>query len=191
MKTIGITGGIGSGKSVVSKLLSIHGIPVYDTDSAAKRLNDTSSFIREKLSEKFGTELYAEGMLNRPLLASFIFQNPENLQFVNSIVHPEVNKDFLVWKSQQRSAIIAIESALLFESKLNEMVDFTVNISAPMEIKIQRIEKRNQWEREKIIARINNQISDEERNRLSNFTIINDNRHSLLQQIEKLLKMLR
>ena len=190
MKIIGITGGMGSGKSVISKLLSIRGIPVYDTDSAAKRLNDTSALIRKKLSEKLGDELYAEGRLNRPLLASFIFQNPENLQFVNSVVHPEVNTDFLEWKSQQTAEIIAIESALLFESKLNRMVDVTVNVSAPMEIKIERIEKRNQWGREEIIARINNQISDDERNRLADFTIINDNRHSLLLQIEKLLKMI-
>ena len=188
MKIIGITGGIGSGKSIVSKLFSIHGIPVYDTDSAAKRLNDTSLVIRKCLIEKFGDDLYTKGTLNRLLLASLIFQNFENLQFVNSVVHPEVDKDFLEWKSQQTAEIIAIESAILFESKLNRMVDFTVSISTPLKIKIERIEKQKQWKRKEIIARINNQMSDNERNRLSDFIIINDNSHSLLLQIEKLLK---
>jgi dephospho-CoA kinase len=190
MKVLGITGGIGSGKSTVSKLLEINGIPVYNSDIAAKKLSDFSPVIQEKLREKFGPELYKEGFLNRPMLASLIFNQPENLAFVNSVIHPAVEKDFLEWKKDRaEQAIIGIESAILFESRLRHIVDVSVNISAPLEIRIRRTQKRDNLNKEAVLNRMNNQMSEDERRRLADHIIINDDRQALTPQVEKLIKI--
>ncbi|GHU68718.1 dephospho-CoA kinase [Bacteroidia bacterium] len=188
MKILGITGGIGSGKSVVSKLLEINGIPVYNTDIAAKKIYDSSPRIRQKLIQRFGEELYAGGLLNRKLLASHIFQSPEDLKFVNSIVHPEVENDFEDWKNQFPGKKWAgIESAILFESGLHQKTDIVINVSADYETKIARVQQRDKFSREEIDCRIRQQTDDTTRCELANFTIINDNSHALLPQIEKML----
>jgi dephospho-CoA kinase len=192
MNVLGITGGIGSGKSIVAKGLEVMGIPVYNTDIAAKKISDTSPEVREKLSARFGTALYQDGILDRKRLASFIFSNPEHLAFVNSVIHPAVEKDFLEWKEeQQEKAWVGIESAILFESRLNQLIDFSMNVSAPLETRIQRIQKRDNLDRESILHRIQNQLPEEERNRLANYTIINDDRQALLPQIENWLKIVK
>ncbi|GHS96340.1 dephospho-CoA kinase [Bacteroidia bacterium] len=192
MKVLGITGGIGSGKSIVAKVLEVMGIPVYNTDIAAKKISDTSPAVREKLSARFGTALYQNGTLDRKMLASFIFSNPEHLAFANSVIHPAVEKDFLEWKVEhQEKAWVGIESAILFESLLNQLIDISMNVSAPLETRIQRIQKRDNLDRESILNRIKNQLPEEERNRLANYTIINDDRQALLPQIENLLKIVK
>jgi dephospho-CoA kinase len=192
MKVLGITGGIGSGKSVVAKLLEVMEIPVYNTDIAAKKLSDFSPTIREKLSGRFGAALYREGILDRKMLASLIFNHPEQLAFVNSVIHPAVEQDFLEWKeSRQDRKMVGIESAILFESGLNQAVDFSINVSAPLETRIRRIEKRDHLSRESILNRIHNQLPEEERNRLANYTIINDDRQALIPQIENMLKIVK
>jgi len=190
MKIIGITGGIGSGKSVVSKLFEINGIPVYNTDIAAKRIYDVSQTVREKLSDRFGPELYQPyGVLNRTMLASLIFSNPENRDFVNSVVHPAVKDDFLEWATEQKEAKwIGIESALLFESNLEQLADMSINVSAPVEVRIRRVEKRDRLDREAVLDRIRNQMSDEERNALADYTFVNDDRQALLPQAENWIK---
>jgi dephospho-CoA kinase len=187
MKVIGITGGIGSGKSIVSQLLEINGIPVYNTDIASKKLSNTSPAIREKLTGKFGAELYEYGILNRKMLASLIFNDSEARDFVNSVIHPAVQNDFLEWKEEHRDKPFAgIESAILFQSKLKDLIDITINVSAPLELQIQRVQKRDNLNKEDILNRIHTQMSDEERSRLANYTVVNDDRQALLPQVENL-----
>jgi dephospho-CoA kinase len=191
MKIIGLTGGVGSGKSIVSHLLEIIGIPVYIADAESKRLTDSLPFIREKLTEKFGNDLYPEGKLNKILLASLIFGNENNLRYVNSIIHPAVRNDFEKWKKQYAGfSCVAIEAAILFESGFAALTDVIVTVSAPEALRIQRIEKREGWSRESIVSRIQSQISEEERNCRANYVIYNNNRQALIPQIENLLKKL-
>jgi dephospho-CoA kinase len=193
MKIIGVTGGIGSGKSVVSKLLEINGIPVYNTDVAAKRIHEVSQPVREKLSARFGPELYEpSGALNRQRLASLIFNHPEHRDFVNAIIHPAVEADFLEWKSRQTGhPLIGVESAILFESGLKRWIDLSINVSAPLEIRIRRIQKRDGLDRDAVLSRIRNQMTDEERSASADYTFINDDRNALLPQVENWLKVIK
>ena len=191
MKIVGLTGGIGSGKSTVSRLLEIMGIPVYAADAESKKLVGASPHIREQLSAKFGLQLYRDGKLDKAMLASLIFGNEENLQFANSVIHPFVFEDFRHWTAQQNNASFAvIESAILFDSGFNKTVDITVNVSAPLEERIRRVEQRDRTCRETVLARINSQIAEEERNRLSDYIIFNDNVCALLPQVENLVNAL-
>lgn len=191
MKSIGLTGGLGSGKSVISKLLKIMDVPVYDSDSEAKKLMNTSSYIKEKLVEKFGTSIYKNGILEKKILASLIFNNQENIQYVNSVVHPEVYRDFLLWQKQYAGkCFVAIESAILFESGFDKESDVIINVSAPLELRVQRAEKRDRINRKQILNRIENQTSEEYRNFKSDYTIINNDIEALIPQVENILKVL-
>lgn len=187
MIKIGITGGIGSGKSVIASLLQLSGIPVYIADTESKKLTETSPVIRRKLTELFGEELYAKGTLNKPLLASFIFGNPELLRKVNAIIHPEVDRHFNEWAKQQQTKACAIESAILFESGFNHIVDETLMIYAPMEVCIARALRRDVTTREEIIQRIQNQMSDELKKEKCDYVIYNDNIHALIPQVAQFI----
>jgi dephospho-CoA kinase len=192
MKTIGITGGIGSGKSVVSQLLKVWEIPVYDSDREAKRITGSSGVIREKLSAKFGPGLYQTGELNKEMLASLIFSKPDYLAFVNSVIHPEVFKDFFDWKEKQLGkAFVGIESAILFESHFDKSVDISITIAAPLETRIRRVQQREKINRESVLNRIKNQMSEEERNCLADYVIVNDDIQGLIPQIENLFEALK
>ena len=192
MKIAGITGGIGSGKSIVAKLLEINGIPVYNTDIAAKKIHEISQTVREKLADRFGEELYQPYGLNRTMLAALIFNHPENLAFVHSVIHPAVEADFLEWKTEQKGKkLTGIESALLFQSGLSQLIDISINVSAPLEIRIQRVQKRENWDREAILSRIRHQMTDEEREALADYTFVNDDRQALLPQVENWIKIVK
>jgi dephospho-CoA kinase len=192
MKVIGITGGIGSGKSMVSRLFEAMGLPVYITDIEACKLNNSSPEIRRKLIGKFGPELYSDGILNNRMLASLIFNNSDHLAFVNSVIHPEVYADFLKWKKKQsKHTHIGIESAILFESGFNRWVDITVAVLAPVEIRIHRVQKRDRLEREAVLSRIRNQMSDEERIDLTDYALMNDDVSALLPQVENLFERIK
>ena len=158
MIKIGITGGIGSGKSVVASLLALSGVPVYIADEESKWLT-----------------------------ASHIFNNPEQLQQVNQIIHPEVNRHFSAWVERQTSPLCAIESAILFESGFYKVVDISLMVYAPRELRIERALGRDSASREEIERRINSQISDEEKKDRSDYVIYNDNRQALIPQVGKLL----
>lgn len=188
---VGLTGGIGSGKSTVSRLLETMEIPVYTADTESKRLVNTSPDIRDRLIATFGSQLYQDGELDKAMLASLIFGNKENLQYVNSVIHPVVFEDFRHWAQQQtQSPFVVIESAILFDSGFSKTVDVTVNVSAPLEVRIRRVEARDKVSRKTIEERINSQMPEEERNRLSDYTIFNDEVHALLPQVENLLDLL-
>ncbi len=190
MIKIGITGGIGSGKSVIASLLNLYGIPVYVADTESKILTETSPAIKEKLTALFGDDLYTDKGLNKKLLASHIFTNPEYLQQVNAIIHPEVNNHFSAWTKAQASPICAIESAILFESGFNKVVDKSLMVYAPREIRIERAVLRDNTAREEIIRRIENQLPDETKRDRSDYVIYNDDKQALLPQVEKFLASL-
>ena len=191
MIKIGITGGIGSGKSVVAALLELSGIPVYIADTESKLLTATSPVIREKLVALFGEELYTADSLNKRQLASHIFGNPERLGQVNAIIHPEVNRHFLAWVERLNTPVCAIESAILFESGFNRIVDTTLMVYAPMEIRIGRILERDSVSREEIIRRIESQLQDEKKKEKSDYVIFNDGEQALLPQITAFLAGLK
>ena len=189
MIKLGVTGGIGSGKSVVCEVLRLHDIPVYDADLEAKNLNDTSPVIREKLIEAFGAELYKNDKLDRKKLAQLIFNDEKNLRQVNSIIHPELAKHFEKWTDERiEHPIAAIDAAVLFEAGFQQFVDKTITVFSPVETRIERVVKRDNLTKEQILSRINSQMSDEEKIRLSDFVIINDNKHSILEQVSTILK---
>lgn len=187
MTKIGITGGIGSGKSVVASLLEIHGIPVYIADEESKLLTATSPVIREKLIALFGTDLYTSDGLNKKRLASFIFSNPDSLRQVNAIIHPEVNRHFLAWTERQTRQFCALESAILFESGFNNTVDISLMVYAPLEIRLQRALKRDGVAREEIERRIQSQLPDETKKERSDYIIYNDGTQALIPQIAKFI----
>ncbi|GAP72293.1 dephospho-CoA kinase [Candidatus Symbiothrix dinenymphae] len=190
MTTIGITGGIGSGKSIVSKLLDINGIPVYDSDREAKRLTANSPAIREKLTARFGTGLYSDGQLDKTRLASLIFNDKTALEYVNSVIHPEVARDFSEWKKQHEATnrAVALESAILFESGFAQLTDVTVTVSAPLQTKIERVKRRDNLSEQAITERISNQMTDEVRAQLADYALVNDDRQALIPQVEHLLR---
>lgn len=190
MKRIGLTGGIGSGKSTVGKLLNIYGYPVYIADEASKRLTDESPIIKEKLNETFGENLYPDGKLDKRRLATLIFSDKQRLKQVNQIIHPEVNRDFQTWAKQQKASLCFLEAAILFEAGFDRYVDETVMVYAPIEVRIQRTMQRDNTSQEEVMKRIASQMSDEDKKKLANHLVINDDSHALIPQIEGLLKNL-
>ena len=191
MKKIGITGGIGSGKSVVSRILTTMGYPVYDSDSWAKRLMNNHPDIRQALTDRFGPDTYISGTLNRAFLAQQIVNDKDALAFVNSIVHPIVCNHFVQWATAQHSEIVFIESAILFSSGLDKILDKTIYVDAPQELRLQRAMLRDNASAEAIIARINNQSHDNEYARThSNFTINNDNNSLTITQLLSILSQI-
>lgn len=192
MIILGITGGIGSGKSTVSELFRICGVPVYIADEESKKLVATSPVIREKLIDLFGSELYAGEVLNKSLLASHIFNDKGKLEKVNSIIHPEVEKHFNVWVEEHKdSPIVAKEAAILFESGFNRLVDKVIMVYAPLEVRVDRVMSRDNVTRDLVEARIKNQMSDEEKVKLSDLVIVNNNTCSLIEQVLNILEQLK
>ena len=189
MYKVGITGGIGSGKSTVCALLADYGVAVYDSDAEAKRLMESSAELRTALQEAFGAECYSESGLNRAYLASKVFGDAEQLQRLNSIVHPAVRADFSAWAERQRSPYVVLESAILFESGFDNEVDATLAVVAPLEERIRRTMERDNSDRESVLRRIGHQLSDDELHRLSNRTIVNIRREYLESDVEQLHKM--
>ena len=188
MIKIGITGGIGSGKSVVSELLKIMHIPVYNADDAAKNILQTNPVIQEELKKLLGEEIFSNGELNKPKMASLIFNDPDLLSKTNAIIHPAVFNDFNRWCNSQRSNKVACESAIIFESGMNRLLDYIITVSAPMKIRIERAKLRDQVNEELIENRIKNQMSDEEKVKLSDFILVNDNQQAIIPQLNKILE---
>lgn len=190
MIVFGITGGIGSGKSVVSRLMQMIDIPVYIADERSKQLLDTSDELKQKLTDAFGNQLYRNGKIDKALFASIIFSDKEKLQLANNLIHPEVQKDFMHWLDSHRrkkTAIAATESAILFESGFNRFVDKVILVYTPREIRIQRAMARDQASMKQIEARLNAQQSDEDKIRLADIIITNDGSHSLISQVNALI----
>lgn len=159
MIKLAITGGIGSGKSYVAhRMTELLGIPVYDSDANAKRLNEESPAIRCGLIEMVGADVYdAQGRLNRQKLAAFLFANEENARRINALIHPVVKEDFLRWAAEQTAPVVAIETALLAESGIDKIVDKIIRVDAPLETRISRAMQRDGVAREKVLERMAHQ----------------------------------
>lgn len=188
---IGLTGGIGSGKSVVSRLLEVMGIPVYISDIEARRLMVSDEGIRRKLTLLLGEEVYIGGNLNKPLLASYLFGSAEHAAQVNAIVHPRVKDDFRLWCSaRSERPWIGMESAILLEAGFREEVDKVVMVYAPLDVRIQRIVSRDASSRELIEQRIRHQMDDEEKRKMADYVIVNDGNSPLISQVLTLISSL-
>ena len=172
---LGITGGIGSGKSYVAQMLQARwDVPVYDCDSEAKRLTAESDDIRTALTQLVGDHLWQQGQMQKPVLAAYLFASPEHAAQVNAIIHPAVRRDFLRWAdAHSRSPVVAIESAILCESGFHTLGDSILLVDAPLEVRLQRAMLRDGASRQQVMARMARQDSAQAR-QLARFTVIND-----------------
>ncbi len=187
MLKVGITGGIGSGKSTICHFFSLLGIPVFNADQQAKRIMNESSLVRSKMMVHFGKDIYLKNQtIDREKLAGIIFNSPPLLQMVNAIVHPEVRNYFFDWCKRQQSPYIIHEAAILFESGFYEMMDYTILITAPEQQRIERVMKRDQSSSQQIRERISKQWPDQEKMKLADFIMKNDNRELVLPALIKL-----
>lgn len=189
---IGVTGGIGSGKSTVCRMFAMLGVPVYDSDERAKWLMAHDGVLIERIKEAFGPEAYAGGEPDRAFLASRVFGDKAALAKLNSLVHPAVMCDFDDWTARQSgSPYVILESAIIFEAGLKDRLDSVVVVSAPAELRLKRVEVRDNTCRTKVEARMANQMGDEERELLADYVIRNDERELVWEQVLALDATLR
>jgi dephospho-CoA kinase len=185
---IGLTGGIGSGKSTVAKIFSILGIPIYYADDRAKWLMAFDEELKQQILTHFGPESYSEdGSLNRSYLAGTVFSDEEKVRIINSLVHPAVKKDFEKWVGQQNSPYVLKEAALLFETGSYKELDKTINVSAPLKIRVSRVLMRDLHRTEKQVNDIiDKQIPDDEKNKKADYVIKNAENKLLIPQVLKI-----
>ena len=183
MIKVGITGGIGSGKSVVSDVIRLLGYPVYNSDIRAKELSDTNPTIRQSLVALFGPAIYTDNQLNRPLLASHLFQNSSHREAVNAIIHPVVFADFNKWCAVQHTSLIFAESAILVESGFSALMDKMIVVDAPHKLRLQRVVERDAVTMEQAQNRMAAQMDSVDLCKRADYVIYNDNEHLLISQI--------
>lgn len=188
MVTIGITGGIGSGKSYVVKKLEQRGIACYNCDYHAKQLNNTDTDIINALTHRYGKQAYINGELNRPFIAQKIFTNKTELQWMNNLVHPKVQQHFMLWQKQQKSEIVAIESAILFNGNLYSYCNKVIVVDAPLKTRIKRVVERDNTTPEQVEQRIKNQTDTTTMLSMADYVIFNDEKHDIDEQIDFILQ---
>ncbi|MFT6850354.1 MAG: dephospho-CoA kinase [Sphingobacteriales bacterium] len=191
MRKIGLTGGIGTGKTTVGKIFAVLDVPVYSADDRAKWLMSNDAVVRENLIKEFGGEVFSDNGLNRPFLAEIVFSNPNKLKALNSIVHPAVRNDFELWCVNQNSSYVLKEAAILFEAGLNKSLDQVICVSADVESRISRVIGRDGVTKEQVLARINNQMDLSEIEKSSDFVIHNNPGDSLIPQVMEIHNKLR
>ncbi len=187
---IGITGGIGSGKSLVSRIFNLLGIPVYDADSRAKSLMTTDGILVSQIKKEFGVlSFHTDGGVNREYLGEHVFNNPDKLKVLNGLVHPRVGEDFNRWVGEQQSVYVLKEAALLFEAKSNTALDKIIVVSAPEELRINRVLQRDKHRTAQQVKDIfRNQLKEEEKLKLADYIIINDETRPVIPQVLQLHK---
>ncbi|WP_026449825.1 dephospho-CoA kinase [Aequorivita capsosiphonis] len=190
MKRIGLTGGIGSGKTTVAKMFSKLGVPVYIADTEARKLTNSSKTIRRELTELLGEEAYLEGVLNRKFVADKIFNDKALLEAVNGIIHPKVAAHFNAWAAKQKSAYVIQEAAILFENGSYRNFDAIILVTAPKEIRIARVMARDNASSHEIEQRVSNQWSDEKKEKLADFIIENIDLEATQKRVENLHRSL-
>ena len=188
---IGLTGGIGSGKSVVANIFVTIGIPVFNADEEAKRIMQTSPAIKAKLIEQFGKEIYNESGLDKEKLATIVFNDSFQLQLLNAIVHPVTIQAAKDWAAKQNSPYVIKEAALIFESGAADGLFKVIGVTAPLSLRTQRVMQRDGITMEQVDARMRNQISDTIKMRLSDYVIDNNNQHMLIPQVLEIDKAIR
>jgi dephospho-CoA kinase len=194
MLKIGLTGGIGSGKSTVAKVFEVLGVPVYYADEAAKRLMNEDEQLKQQIIQHFGEAAYKNNTLDRSYLASQVFNNKEKLELLNSLVHPATIRDAGNWMQLQTTPYAIKEAALIFESGTQDQLDYVIGVSAPAPLRILRVMKRDGSTREQVLARMGKQIQEVIKMRLCDFIIYNDEQQPVLPQVlalhEKLISQL-
>ncbi len=191
MLVVGLTGGIGSGKSTVARMFENLGIPIYYSDIEAKELMHRSKIIKRRLLARFGKEVYKDNQLNKPFLANLIFSDKEHLKYVNSVVHPKVHQHFKRWVDKQKKLnkpYVIQENAILFENKSYLNFDLIITVTAPKELKINRVILRDKTTKEKVLERMNNQWNDEDKVNKSDYVINNTKLEDVEKQVLQLHK---
>jgi dephospho-CoA kinase len=187
---VGLTGGIGSGKSTVAKLFELLNVPVYYADAASKRLYHTNRELMASLKQHFGEDIYTADQLNRSRLAQLVFNNPEKLELLNRLVHPPTIKDAEDWMGRQTAPYVIKEAALLFESGSVEGLDYVIGVFAPTHLRIKRTMDRDGASREEVQARLNRQIDEVIKMRLCDFVITNNEQELVIPQVLSLHQQL-
>ncbi len=190
MLKIGLTGGIGSGKTTVAKIFEILGIPVYYSDDAAKRIMQEDQSLRAELLMAFGERTFENGILNRAYLAEIVFGNPEQLAVLNKLVHPRTIKDSDNWMEKQTTSYAIKEAALIFETDVWRNLDVVIGVSAPYDFRLKRAMQRDQISKETIESRMGKQMNEEEKMKRCDFIIYNDERLLLIPQVIDIHKKL-
>ena len=190
MKKIGITGGIGSGKTYVASVFQSLGIPIFNADIQAKKIMTYSGKLRKLVKEEFGNDIYKDADLNKEKLSSIVFSNSDKLQKLNSLVHPIVNQEFNRWAKKKTSPYVIKEAAILFESNSHIGLDAVICVSASLDLRMKRLLNRDDYSEKEIKKRIENQISQEEKQKLSDYIIVNDEKELLLPKIIRIHKEL-
>ena len=183
---IGLTGGIGSGKSMVAHIFKVLGISVFDADSAAKQVMETNPGLKQSLTETFGAETYANGHLNPKYLANIVFNDRFQLERLNALVHPATIAAAEIWALEQNAPYTVKEAALFFEAGSSMGVDYMIGVYAPQHLRIKRVMDRDGITRDEVIARMQKQIQEEIKMRLCDFVILNDDQNLLIPQVVKL-----
>jgi len=193
MLKIGLTGGLGSGKSTVAHIFEVLGIPVYYADAASKRLMNDNEKVKADVQNAFGKNVYTDGKLNRKYLSEIVFNDKEKLELLNSIVHPATLRDAEEWLNKQTTPYAIKEAALIFESGSQQFLDFVIGVKAPLPLRLQRAMKRDNISNEEAMARIEKQINEEKKMSLCDFVIVNDEQQMVIPQVmelhQKFLKM--
>lgn len=190
MLRVGITGGMGSGKSTVARFFEVLGIPVYYADDMAKKLMDEDGFLKADIINLFGPEAYAPGYLNRPFIAQRAFSNPELLERLNALVHPVVRQHAEEWMAQQDAPYVLKEAAIMFESGTHKQLDIVIGVYAPKALRIKRIIRRDKMDNQSIAARMDRQMDEEEKMKLCDAVIQNDEIQPIIPQVLKLHRKL-
>ena len=186
MIIVGLTGGIGSGKSTVARMFEELGVPVYYSDDEAKNLMITSELIKKGVIDAFGQMSYESGKINRNYIAEIVFNDKEKLKELNAIVHPEVKRNFKEWLKHKESAYVIQENPLIFENKTEKDFDYIITVTAPEPIRIQRVVERDGLSKNQVLARIKNQQEDQLKINNSDFVITNDNLENTKIQVRRI-----
>ena len=180
---VGLTGGIGSGKSTVAQIFEVLGIPVYYADVAAKKIMNDDEGLRSAITNIFGEKAYANNILDRKYISSIVFSDPAKLQQLNSLVHPATKKDGEAWMQQQTSPYAIHEAALIFEAKVSDRLDLVIGVSSPIELRIKRAMDRDKVSREEVLKRMEQQLDEELKMSKCDFVLINDEQQLLIPQV--------
>lgn len=190
MLRIGLTGGIGSGKSTVAKILEILGIPVYYADDAAKEIMNSDAALQAQIRENFGEASYKEGRLDRKYLAGLVFNDPEKLNRLNALIHPVTIRHSEEWFSRQKAPYAVREAALLFESGASANLDYIIGVYAPQALRIRRVQQRDGLSADEVKQRMKRQLNEEMKMKLCDFVLRNDEQVLLFPQVLELHKRL-
>ena len=190
MLRIGLTGGIGSGKSTVARVFELLGIPVYYADAASKSLYNTDPELMASIKEHFGEDLYEDGVINKSRLAALVFSAPQKLELLNALVHPPTIRAAEEWMLRQKTAYVIKEAALIFESGSASGLDYVIGVQAPLALRVKRVMDRDNVSREDVYSRINRQLDETIKMKLCDFIIINDEQQMLIPQVLELHRKL-